>query len=111
MLQVAAGDGFPFRVSGKPSAAVAKKLFNFVLSDPVMFIVVQYRNENIEMRQEIAQAYLRTEFDREVSALAPFREFFIKDPARGFNGIAERLEEATQKNLAAAAGQGRKLCL
>lgn len=51
MLQVAGGDEFAFRVVGEPTLTVLQQLFNFVIADPIMFVVVKHRDQDVQVRE------------------------------------------------------------
>jgi len=60
--KVTCGDAFLFRVRRQPAFAFSEGVFSTSsIADPVMLVSVQYRNEDIDMRQQ----FLQTLFDRE----------------------------------------------
>ena len=86
----------------KPSLAVTKQLFDLVLADPVMLVVIQHRNQNVEMGQQIAQSTVRFQCRGEIGALAPFRKLLIERMSSCRHFVAERLEESPQNKFSAA---------
>jgi hypothetical protein len=53
VLEVALGVQSPLRVPGEPLVAATQQLFYFFVSNPVVLVVVQNRDENVEVPQEI----------------------------------------------------------
>ena len=43
------------RVGFEPTLAAPKKLLDFVISNPVVLLVVQHRNQDVQMREQFAQ--------------------------------------------------------
>ncbi len=76
--------------------------------DPVMLVVVEHRDQHVEMGQQVAQGAGGAQADREVAAHPPLRELGVERMGLGRDRVAERLEEAAQDPLAAAAGEGRQ---
>ena len=55
MLEVAVDDLLLLRVRRQPRLAVAKQLLHFVLADPVVLVVVQHRDQHVQVREQIVQ--------------------------------------------------------
>jgi hypothetical protein len=55
MAQITADDEIALGMRVQPPFTPAKQLFNLVIADPVMFVVVEHRNENVDMSQEIGE--------------------------------------------------------
>src|SRR5260370_4825685 len=91
----------------KPALSMTQQLFDFRVTNPVVFVVVQNRNENIEMRQQITQSNCGLESDRKVRTLSPLREFLIQRMARSTNFVTQRLEQAAQQIFSAPPRQHR----
>ena len=89
----------------KPARAVTQELFYLFVTHPVMLLVVQYRDEHVEMREQFAQANATAQFDRAVDAFAPVGKFLIERTTLCHNFIPERLEQSPQEPLAPAARQ------
>ncbi len=49
VLQIASGDQLTGRVVGQPFLTVPQQFLNLVLADPVMLVVVENRDQDIEM--------------------------------------------------------------
>ena len=58
MDQVARHDDIARRVAVEPALAVTKQLLDFVVADPVVLLIVEHRNEHVEVRQQLAQPTL-----------------------------------------------------
>src|SRR5947209_7246486 len=72
-----------------------------------MFLVVENRHEDVEVREQVRNSDGRGEFDREVRRFAPLRELLIERVAGRAHGVPERLEELSQETFpTATAGQG-----
>jgi len=52
----------------QPPLATADQLLNLVVADEIMLVVVEYRDEHVKMRQQVAQAAFATKRHREVAA-------------------------------------------
>src|SRR5262245_47322243 len=92
----------------EPGAAVAEQFVDFVLSHPVMLFIIQDWHENIEVRQETAQAHLSLEFDSKIGTVSPVRELSIQDVLLCRHQITQRLEEASQHAFATTAWHHRQ---
>ena len=49
--QIATDDQLELRVSLQPAFAAPQQLLHFVFADPVVLLIVEYRNEHIEVAQ------------------------------------------------------------
>lgn len=84
---------------------MAKELLDFVLTDPVMFVRVEHRDQNIEMRKQVLQRNLLCDLHGVIGTLTPLRKFPVKRMMFRRDLIAERLEETAQEKLPTTAGQ------
>ncbi len=105
VLEVAAGDEVLLGMFGQPALTLTQQLLELVLSDEVVLVVVENRNENVEVGQELRECPLRSQLHGEVGSLAPRRERGVERVVLGVNLVPERLEQAAQQPLAAAAGK------
>ena len=55
MFQVAASDFVALGVRCEPAFALAQEFFDFVFADPIVFVVVEDREKNIEVLQDVLQ--------------------------------------------------------
>ena len=101
-LQVAAGDLFLLGVAGQPALALGEQLLHLVLADEVVLAVVEHRDQDVEVRQQVRERGRLADGDREVRTLAPLGEAFVQRIADGLDLVAQRLEDASQEPLAAA---------
>jgi hypothetical protein len=106
MLQVPIGDRLALRVIAQPAFAVPQELLDLGLANPVVLVVVEDGNEDVEMGQQVAQAAPRGQLDAPVRAVPPGREVAVQGMPSGRHVVAARLEERTEKAFAAAAGEG-----
>ena len=51
-----ARDQLALGMRGQPALAVAQQLLHLVVADPVVLVVVQHRDQHIEVREQVAQA-------------------------------------------------------
>ena len=108
VAQVAAGDHLPLGVRGEPAAADAQELLHLGVAHPVVLVVVEHRDQHVEVGQQVAQGTGGAQADREVRAHPPLRKLGVERMGLGRDRVAERLEEAAQHPLAAAAGERRQ---
>ena len=91
-------------MTSQPSLPVAQQFLELVLSDEVVLVVVEHGNEDVEVGQQVGECPLGAELHCEVGPLAPGGERGVERVVLGVNLVAERLEQAAQQRLAAAAG-------
>jgi hypothetical protein len=103
VLEVAVGDQLPFRVGRQPALAAAQQLVDLVAVDPVVLVVVEHRQEHVEMREQIGQPRVAREGESDVAARAPRREPLVERQRLDVDRVAERLEDPPRQLLAAAA--------
>ena len=53
--QVPTSNRVALRMLGEPPFAVAQKLVDFIVPDPVVLLIVEYGDEYIQMRQQLVQ--------------------------------------------------------
>ena len=94
MLQVAVGDQVPLGMAAQPPIAEAQQLVYFIVADPVMLVVVQYRQQHIQVGQQVLEPGFRCEAHAEVWAGAPLRKARIERVSLNLNSVAERLKQA-----------------
>ena len=56
MFEITIAYQLAFRMLAKPALAVAQQFFDFVVADPIVFVVVQHGNQHVEMRQQLLAA-------------------------------------------------------
>jgi hypothetical protein len=59
MAQIAAHDQVAFGMRVEPSFTAAEQLFDLVVADPVMLVIVEHGNENVDMSQKIGETPIR----------------------------------------------------
>ena len=87
---------------------MTKQLLDFVVPDPVVLLIVENRNEHVQVRQEVAQPARCSERDRKQPAWAERRHALVEFVACRFDRVAERLEQRSEESFAAAAGDSRE---
>jgi len=105
MLEIATDDLFLLGMAREPVAAVPEELFHLVVANPVMLVVVEHRDEDVQVREQVSKGGGHRQLDGEVGPLAPLGERFVERVPCGDDGITERLKELAEQCLAAAAGQ------
>ena len=110
VLEVAAGDQLALRMRGEPALAVAQQLLDLVVADPVVLVVVEHRDEHVEVREQVARARtVAVERHGEVRGSRPTPGTRSSSGWRSARDrVAERLEQPPQQRLAAAARQRRR---
>ena len=93
MHEISRDDRVARGMSIEPALAVAKQLFDLVGSNPVVLLVVEHRNEHIQVRQQVAQSARRAERDGKQPARAERRHALVELMACRFDLIAERFEQ------------------
>ena len=81
VAQVAPGDELSFGVCGQPLAAPPKQFVNLVVADPVVLVVVEYRQQHEQMLQDVLETRLDTQRQVEVSTFAPIGECGVEGDA------------------------------
>jgi hypothetical protein len=92
----------------EPALSMAKELLDLVVSDPVVLLIVEHRDEHVQVRQEFAQASRCPKRDSKQPARAERRHALVKFVAGCLDLVAERLEQRAEESLAAAAGNSGK---
>ena len=87
---------------------MTQQLLDLVVADPVVLLIVENRNEHVQVRQQVAQPARRAQRDREQPARTEDRHALVELVARRLDRVAERLEQRAEECLAAAAGNSRE---
>lgn len=99
VLEVTTRDQFAFRMLREPPFTAPQQFLHFVVADPTMLIVVQDRQQDIEVGEQITQRDLGFEGEAKIAALAPIWEFFIERPRLNRNCVAQRARKGAAVNL------------
>src|SRR5438874_11451132 len=99
MFQITARDGLALRMRRQPTLAMAQELFNFIIPDPIMLVVIQHGNEDINVSQKLLQRDAILQFDLVIGALTPIWKPVVQGQAPGGNLVTQRLEKLAQKVL------------
>lgn len=81
---------------GQPALAVAKQLLDFVVAHPVVLLVVEDGNKDVEVREQTREPLSAGEREREVATCAPLWGAAIQCVGCDPHGVAERLEETAE---------------
>src|SRR5256885_16704226 len=84
---------------------MSKEFVHFLLADPIVLVVVEYRDQHVQVRQKLMQWNRVGQLDGEVGAFAPIGEVLVQRVPRRGDGVAKWLEQSAQQSFAAAAGQ------
>src|SRR6266487_2959748 len=79
-----------------PAFSAFQQLFDLVIADPVMLIVIQHGDQHIEMRQKFAQTAGCFQHDGEVGTHSPLRMRLVEHVRSDRNGIAQGFEETPE---------------
>ena len=90
---------------GQPPFTVAEQLLHLVVTHPVVLVVVQYGDEDVEVREQVAQAHLALQAHREAGAVAPFGELFVQGKRPSADRVAQRLKQILEEPFTPAARQ------
>src|SRR5438874_11556063 len=92
-------------MSLQPAFAVAKELFDFVFSHPVVFVRIKHWDQHIKMGQQILQGDALADLHGVVRPFAPLGKLLIKRMVFRENLIPQRFEQSTQEFFAATTRQ------
>src|SRR5262249_2367299 len=92
----------------EPTLTASKELLDFIVSNPVVLLVGQHRNQDVQVREQLTHEPRRPERDRKDAARAQRRHLFVQRMAYSIDLVAEWLEQAPKKQFAAAAWDGGK---
>lgn len=87
------------------------QFIDLVVADPVVLVVVQNRDEHVEMRKQIAEPPDAPDGHGEIVAQSPVSVLLIERALLSAHLVTERLEEAPQESLAVAAWKNRQAYL
>ena len=108
MSQEAACDRLLERMLREPAFPLRDQLLDLAVADPVMLRVVEDRDQDVEMREELGERRRLPQRHREVRALAPLRMPIVERQSSRVDVVAERSEDVGEKPLAAAHRQSIK---
>ena len=108
MAQVALGDQLAFGVGREPLAAAAEQLLDLVGAHPVVLVVVEHRQQNVEVLEEVLHPEVPLESDVEVPAVPPGGKLGVERDRPRLDLVAERLEQCAGERLAAATRHDRQ---
>ena len=106
MLQVSRHDDIAGRVTFEPPLAAPQQLFDLVVSYPIVLVVVQHRDEYVQVSQHVAEATRGSQRNREQPAGAERRHGVVERMPRRLDLVTERLEQSSEKGLTAATWHG-----
>src|SRR5439155_2842906 len=92
--QVSIRDELTCRMRREPALSSAEELVDLVPTNPVVLVVVEYRNEDIKVPKQILQSYRPAEDEVVVSALAPLGPTGIDRLTAGLDFVAQGREQS-----------------
>ena len=95
---------------GEPAFTVAEQFVHFVIAYPVVLVVVEDRDQDIKMGQQLVEAQSAVELHVEILAVAPLGEFVIKRIFVRPNRVAQRFEQASKELFPTATRNNGKGC-
>jgi len=110
MHQIARDDGIARRMTIEPALSVPKQLLDLVVPNPVVLLIIENRNQDVQVRQQVAQPACRAERNGEQPARTEGRHALVEFVTDCFDRVAERLEQRSEERFAASAGHSRESC-
>lgn len=107
-FEVAGDDPISLGMILEPVFSFAQELFDFLFSDPVMFLAIEDGNEDEEVLEKGLESAGFTEGDVVIIAFAPVGEVGIERGGLAGDLVSERREESLKLGLAARCGKGWK---
>src|SRR6266480_1718374 len=95
----------------QPAFTMPQELLDFVITYPIVLIVIQNWHEHIEVGQQLAQAAGSLKRDCKIRTHPPFRALFVQGVAGYHQRIAQRFKKALEKAFTAMTRYNRKCCL
>src|SRR5581483_8179159 len=86
----------------QPTFATAKQFVHLRIPDVIVLLVVENRQQHVEMRQDVVDRRMSAERKAEIRARAPIREFLVEWNRHSANVVAKRIEQCMQ-NVGSAA--------
>src|SRR2546421_8656991 len=96
-------DFLAFRVCDKPTGPSSHELFDFIFAYPIMFVVVENRQQDVQMLQHILQALLGSKDNTPVSTFTPVGKLLVKGVMRGIDLVTEGLKQSAKKYISTTA--------
>ena len=90
---------------GQPAATIGQELGDLVVADEVVLLIVEHRNQDVEVREQIGESRRRRQRDRDVWSFAPLREMLVERLPLCLDGVAQGPEDFRQPSVAAADGE------
>jgi hypothetical protein len=87
---------------------MTKQLLDFVVTDPVVLLIVENRDQHVQVRQDFAQSACCPKRDSEQPARPEHPHPLVELMSRRFDCVAEGLEQRTEELFAAATRHRRE---
>src|SRR6266480_746132 len=95
----------------QPAFTMPQELLDFVITYPIVLIVIQNWHEHIEVGQQLAQAAGSLKRDCKIRTHPPFRALFVQGVAGYHQRIAQRFKKALEKAFTATTRYNSMCCL
>jgi hypothetical protein len=109
VAQVPAHDQVSLGMPGQPLSCPIHQLADLVLAHPVVFVVVQHRQQHIQLPEQVAHPARGGDPHVEIPAVTPRRERGVKRDGCRTDLVAKRLEHLSEQPFPAPAGQHRQV--
>ncbi len=96
-------------MGAKPSFTTLQQLLDLVVGYPVVLLIVEDRNQHIEVGEQILQPNSTCDGQCDIGRRSPFRELVVKLRALHFYGVAQRLEETPDQIFTATGRDDRQM--
>src|SRR4029079_5294689 len=102
LQELSRDDGVSRRMAIEPALPMTKQLLDFVVTNPVVLLVIENRNEHVQVREQVAQPPGRSQCDREQPARTERRHALVEFVTSRLDRIPKRLEQCTEERFASA---------
>jgi hypothetical protein len=85
-----------FRVLAKPPFAMTQQFVDFGITDVIVFLLVESRQQHVEVRKGIVNRHPGFECQAKIAALAPIRKLLVEWDRRNVDFVAQQFEEPSQ---------------
>ena len=77
----------------EPSVAMAQQLLDLRVAHPVVLVIIQYGEQDIQVREQLSQRGFGVDGQREVVPIAELGNRFVERMGLKSNFVAKRLKE------------------
>src|SRR2546423_1067679 len=84
---------------------MTKQFGNLIVAHPIMLIIVENRDEHVEMSKQLLQGHIRSKFNLVICTVAPIGKTLVQSETLGCDRIPERFKNLSEELLASPARQ------